>query len=73
MSFEELKREALKLSSLEREALADALYDSLEEEEDVSASKLPAEVRRRYQALKEGKTKPLSGEEVFAELYAEEP
>ena len=71
MSFEELKREALKLSSLEREALADALYDSMEEEEDVSESKLPAEVKRRYLAIKEGKAELLDGEEVFAELRAE--
>jgi len=71
MSFEELKREALKLSSLEREALADALYDSTEEEEEVSESKLPAEVKRRYLAIKEGKAELLDGEDVFAELRAE--
>lgn len=72
MSFEEFKREALKLSYDERGKLADALYDSLgEEEEDAPDSVLPAEVKRRYQAYKEGKTKPLDGEEVFAELRAE--
>jgi putative addiction module component (TIGR02574 family) len=73
MSFEDLKREALKLSYDEREELTYALYASLAEEEDLSESELPAEVRRRYQAIKEGKTKLLSGEEVFAELFAEKP
>lgn len=71
MSFEEFKREALKLSFHERGELADALYDSLDEEEDAAASKLPAEVRRRYLAIKEGKAELLDGEEVFAELRAE--
>lgn len=71
MSFEEFKREALKFSSDEREELANALYDSLDEEENVSESKLPAEVKRRYLAIKEGKAELLDGEEVFAELRAE--
>ncbi len=66
MSFEDLKREALKLSSPERGALADALYDSLDAEEDAPDSELPAEVRRRYQSYKEGKTKPISLEELLA-------
>jgi putative addiction module component (TIGR02574 family) len=71
MSFEELKREALKLSFDEREELVHALYDSLDEEEDLSESKLPVEVERRYLAIKEGKAELLDGEEVFAELRAE--
>jgi len=72
MSFEEFKRKALKLSWEERGELFDALYDSLDEEkEDVSESKLPAEVRRRYLAIKEGRAELLDGEEVFAELRAE--
>lgn len=71
MSFEDFKREAMKLSFDERGELADALYDSLDEEEDAPESTLPAEVKRRYLAIKEGKTKLLSGEEVFAELRAE--
>ena len=68
MSFEEFKREALKLSSHDRGELADALYDSLDEEEDTLESKLPAEVRRRYQDYKDGKTKPISLEELLAGL-----
>jgi putative addiction module component (TIGR02574 family) len=66
MFFEDLKREALKLSFHERRALADALYDSMDEEEDVPESALPTEVRQRYEAYKEGKTKPLSLEELLA-------
>jgi putative addiction module component (TIGR02574 family) len=68
MSFEEFKREALKLSFHDRGELADALYDSLDEEEDALESKLPAEVRRRYQDYKDGKTKPISLEELLAGL-----
>jgi putative addiction module component (TIGR02574 family) len=71
MSFEEFKREALKLSLEERGELFDALYDSLDEEKDVSGSKLPAEVKRRYLAIKAGTAELLDGEEVFAELRAE--
>lgn len=71
MSFEEFKHEALKLSFGERGELADALYDSLDEDEDLSESKLPAEVKRRYLAIKEGKAELLDGEEAFAELRAE--
>ena len=73
MSFEDFKRQALQFPSDEREELADALYDSLDDDEDAPEmeSRLPAEVKRRYLAIKEGKTQMLSGEEVFAELLAE--
>jgi len=71
MSLEEFKREALKLALDERAELAHVLYDSLDEEEELPESKLPAEVKRRYEAIKAGKTKLLSAEEVFAELRAE--
>jgi putative addiction module component (TIGR02574 family) len=71
MSFEDFKREALKLPYDERGELADALYESLDEEEDDSESRLPAEVKRRYLAIKAGTAELLDGEEVFAELRAE--
>lgn len=73
MSFEEFKREALKLSFDEREELAHTLYKSLDdEEEDPEIERaIMEEVRHRYQAIKAGKTELLSGEEVFAELLAE--
>lgn len=44
------------------------MYDSLDEEKDVSESKLPAEVKRRYLAIKDGTAELLDGEQVFAEL-----
>lgn len=67
MSFKEVKREALKLPD-DREQLAEDRHSLLDEEEDVSAveAKLPDEVRRRYQAFKEGKATLLSYEELFA-------
>lgn len=70
MPFEDFKREALKLPRDERAQLADVLYRSLDEEEDAPAAeaKLPAEIRRRYEAFKEGKAKLLSYEELFAGL-----
>jgi putative addiction module component (TIGR02574 family) len=73
MSFEDLKREALKLSFDEREELALTLHKSLdEEEEDPEIERaIMAEVRRRYQEYEEGKVELLDGEEVLAELRAE--
>lgn len=73
MSFEDLKREALKLSFDEREELALTLRQSLdEEEEDPEIERaIMAEVRRRYQEYEEGKVELLDGEEVLAELRAE--
>lgn len=67
MSLEDFKREALKLSHDDREELARTLYESLEEDEEDQPG-LPAEVRRRYQAYEEGKTKPMSLEELLAGL-----
>jgi|tagenome__1003787_1003787.scaffolds.fasta_scaffold16512656_1 putative addiction module component (TIGR02574 family) len=73
MSFEEFKREALKLSFDEREELVLTLHKSLdEEEEDPEIERaIMTEVRRRYEAIKEGKTKLISAEEVFSELLGE--
>jgi putative addiction module component (TIGR02574 family) len=67
MSFEDLKREALKYSAEEREDLMETLAASLEEEEE-DESVLPMEVRRRHQAYKDGKTKPISLEELLRDL-----
>ncbi|HKI06459.1 MAG TPA: addiction module protein [Thermoanaerobaculia bacterium] len=65
MSLDDLKREALKLSVDEREELARTLNGSLDDEDEMEPG-LPAEVRRRHQAYKEGKTKPISLEELLA-------
>ena len=72
MSLEDIKREALKLSFDEREELVHTLYKSLDEEEedpDVERA-IMDEVKRRYQAIQEGRSKLISAEEVFAELLA---
>ena len=68
MSFDDFKRQALQFSFDEREELARTLYDSLEEEDSEPISVLPPEVKRRYQAYKEGKTTSLSLEELLAGL-----
>lgn len=67
MSLEDIKREALKLSSDDRDELVRTLFQSLDEEEE-AGSALPAEVKRRYEAYKEGKTKPISLENLLAGL-----
>jgi putative addiction module component (TIGR02574 family) len=73
MSFDELKREALKLSFDEREELALTLHKSLDEEEEDPEieSAIMEEVKRRYREYEEGKVELLDGEEVLAELRAE--
>ena len=74
MSFEELKREALKLSFDEREQLVHTLHQSLDEEEDDPEIEraIMAEVQRRYEAIQQGKSTLIPAEEVFAELLAEQ-
>lgn len=73
MSFEELKREALKLSLDDREELVHTLNKSLdEEEEDPEIERaIMDEVKRRYDAIEEGRAELLDGDEVLAELLAE--
>ena len=73
MSFEELKREALKLSFDQREELAHTLHQSLDEEEDDPEIEraILAEVKRRYDAIQAGTAELLDGEKVLAELRAE--
>lgn len=68
MSLEDIKREALKLSQDDRDELVRTLCQSLDEKEEETGSRLPAEVRRRYEAYKAGKTKPISFEELLAGL-----
>lgn len=73
MSLDDLKREALKLSFDEREELVHTLYKSLDEEEDDPDIEraIMEEVKHRYQAIQEGRSKLIPAEEVFAELLAE--
>jgi putative addiction module component (TIGR02574 family) len=74
MKLEEVKLEALRLPSEEREELVHTLIRSLDEEDDsdpeVEAA-IMKEVKRRYQAIKEGTAELIPAEEVFAELHAE--
>ncbi len=73
MSLEDLKREALKLSFDEREELVHSLYKSLDEEEedpDIERA-IMDEVKRRYEAIQDGRSKLIPMEEVFAELLVE--
>ena len=73
MSFDDLKREALKLSLDDREELVHTLNKSLdEEEEDPEIERaIMDEVKRRYDAIEEGSAELLDGDEVLAELLAE--
>jgi hypothetical protein len=73
MSFEELKREALRLSYDEREELALTLHKSLDDEEDDPAIEraIMDEVKRRYLAIEEGRAVFSDGEQALARLRTE--
>jgi hypothetical protein len=72
MSFEELKREALKLSYEDREILYYTLHQSLEGEDDPERTRLwQEEIERRYARIEDGTAVLLDGEAVLAELRAE--
>lgn len=73
MSFEDVKREALRLPDEDREDLACSLLCSLPDEDDDTEvdRRILEEVRRRYKDAKEGRTRLIPGEEAFAELRAE--
>jgi putative addiction module component (TIGR02574 family) len=76
MSFDDLKREALKLPLDDREDLAYSLLRSIEEAEDEDSNPDHArlwkkEIDRRYQEYKQGKAEVFDADEVIAELRAE--
>ncbi|HEY0511083.1 MAG TPA: addiction module protein [Thermoanaerobaculia bacterium] len=75
MSFEDLKREALKLSLDDREDLAYSLLRSLDEEEDDvnpdHARLWREEIERRYREYQQGTAQTFDADEVIAELRAE--
>lgn len=75
MEFKELKLEALKLPSDEKEELAYSLLRSLDDEEDELDPEherlWKEEIERRCREIDEGKAELISAEEVFAELRAE--
>ena len=69
MKFDDLKSEALKLSSDERERLAHELMLSLDS--DLEAVKLwVAEAERRYDDYLEGKAEAAPGEEALRRIRA---
>lgn len=72
MSFEDLKREALKYSAEEREELMETLAVSLEEEEeDTEHERLwTEEIERRCREIDEGRATLIPADEVLAKLRA---
>ncbi|HWU88638.1 MAG TPA: addiction module protein [Kofleriaceae bacterium] len=72
MAVEKIIQEALALPPEDRARLADALYDSLEPDEEWEKA-WAVEVERRIKDLDEGRTRAIPAEEVFAELRARFP
>jgi putative addiction module component (TIGR02574 family) len=64
MSFDDIKRQALKLSPEERETLAQELSDSLGEEP--IGTDFKAELDRRWQEIESGKVKTIPHDKVMA-------
>ena len=70
MTLEQLEVEALKLTPEERERLADALYISLHDQEDVE-SVWQEEIARRVAERDSGVEVGIPAEQVFAEMRAQ--
>ena len=70
--LEEVQAQALRLSPGERETLAGAFLNSLD---DAPMSEIDeawiAEAERRYEDRRAGKTKPIAGEQFFVDLRHE--
>lgn len=62
--------EALSLPEEEREALIDALADSLERSQDELSEEWKAELARRIEAVERGDSELIEGDEVEARLRA---
>lgn len=69
MKFEDLKVEALKLSSDERERLAHELMLSLDSDPEV-VKLWVAEAERRYEDYLEGRAEAVPGEEALRRIRA---
>jgi putative addiction module component (TIGR02574 family) len=70
--FAELRDEALRLPETERLRLAEELFESVEDGEqlpDLSPA-WKAEIVRRVERLKRGEVMPLDGDEVYERLRA---
>jgi putative addiction module component (TIGR02574 family) len=68
MKTKKLIEEALSLPVEERALIADSLLKSLNMPDTTIDAKWAEVAKRRLQELRSGKVKPISGEEVFAEI-----
>jgi putative addiction module component (TIGR02574 family) len=71
MTLEELKAEALKLPSDEREWLADFLYASVDGEDSDLGEAWQAEIARRIDEVRSGAVRTIPAEQALAEIQAE--
>lgn len=71
MTLEELRAEALKLPSEERELLADFLYASVDGEEADPGELWQAEIAHRIREIRSGTVRPIPAEQALAEIRAE--
>jgi len=62
--------QALSLPAEEREALVDALAESLERPQDGLSDEWKTEIARRIEAVERGESKLIEGDEVDARLRA---
>lgn len=63
----EITEVALTLSNDDRRALAEKLYESLEEDTPPISAAWREEIRRRIEEVRSGLVEPIDGELVFAE------
>jgi putative addiction module component (TIGR02574 family) len=68
-SFADLTHEALDLDDREREELVGLLLNSLDHVDEIDRAWME-EARRRYEAVRSGKARTLSHDEVVARLEA---
>ena len=70
MTLAEIEAEAMKLSPQEREQLAEALYVSLDDQEEIDEA-WRVEIARRIEEVRTGAVQLIPAEQVFAEIDAE--
>jgi putative addiction module component (TIGR02574 family) len=70
MTLAEIEAEALKLDPEEREQLANTLFFSLDDQEEID-EEWRVEIARRIEEIDSGAVQPIPAEQVFAELRAE--
>jgi putative addiction module component (TIGR02574 family) len=70
MTLAEIEAEAMKLSPREREQLADTLYVSLDDQEEIDEA-WREEIARRIEEVQTGAVQLIPAEQVLAEIDAE--